>query len=119
MPSPTTGASSAFGLGSGAFASFGSSKTPKSPGNALDFGGVIGGAKTPGTEKSVKDASLGKTVGPKASASSLTGSKTATPPPAHGLKHSWVFWFRPPISKSNGYVEYEKTLHPMAGFDTI
>lgn len=118
MPSPTAGASSAFGLGSGAFASFGSTKTPKSPGNALDFGSVVGGAKTPGTEKSAKDAALGKTLGPKASVSSLTGSKGATPPPAHGLKHSWVFWFRPPISKSNGYVEYEKTLHAMAGFDT-
>jgi translation initiation factor 4E len=25
-----------------------------------------------------------------------------------------VFWFRPPISKANGYIDYEKTIHPMA-----
>src|SRR4051794_4527749 len=31
------GASSAFGLGSGAFASFGSAKTPKSPGNPFEL----------------------------------------------------------------------------------
>lgn len=35
------------------------------------------------------------------------------------MKNGWVFWFRPPIQKSNGYLEYEKTLHAMAGFDTV
>jgi translation initiation factor 4E len=119
VPSPTAGASSAFGLGSGAFASFGASKTPKSPGNALDFGSVLGGAKTPTAEKSLKETSLTKTIVPRASNASLTGSKNETPPPTHALRHSWVFWFRPPISKSNGYMEYEKTLHPMAGFNTV
>ncbi len=29
-----------------------------------------------------------------------------------------MFWFRPPISKANGYIEYEKTLHPIAGCDS-
>jgi translation initiation factor 4E len=48
----------------------------------------------------------------------LADSKISTPPPSHTLRHSWVFWYRPPISKSNGFVEYEKTLHAMAGFDS-
>lgn len=30
-----------------------------------------------------------------------------------------MFWFRPPIQKSNGYLEYEKTLHAMAAFDNV
>jgi translation initiation factor 4E len=121
LASPTAGASSAFGLGSGAFASFGSAKNPKIPGGALDFGSVVGvGAKTPTAEKSLKDLAtkLSKTS-LSDSKTSLSDSKTATPPPAHPLRHSWVFWFRPPISKSNGFVEYEKTLHSMAAFSTV
>ncbi len=114
LASPTAGAASAFGLGSGAFASFGSSKTPKTPGGALDFSSVVGSAaKTPTAEKQIKD------LGTRLSKASLTDSKAATPPPTHSLRHSWVFWFRPPISKSNGFVEYEKTLHPMASFGTV
>lgn len=119
-PSPA-GASSAFGLGSGAFASFGSSKTPKAPGGALDFGSVVGmPAKTPTAEKQVKDLStkLSRTS-LSDSKTSVPDSKTPPPPPAHSLRHSWVFWFRPPISKSNGFVEYEKTLHAIATFDTV
>ncbi|PMD21718.1 IF4E-domain-containing protein [Hyaloscypha hepaticicola] len=114
LASPTAGAASAFGLGSGAFASFGSSKTPKTPGGALDFSSVVGSAaKTPTAEQQIKD------LGTRLSKASLTDSKAATPPPTHSLRHSWVFWFRPPISKSNGFVEYEKTLHPMASFGTV
>lgn len=115
LASPTTGASSAFGLGSGAFASFGSSKTPKTPGGALDFSTAVGGSaktQTPTAEKNVKD------LVSRSSKTSLADSKVGTPPPTHTLRHSWVFWFRPPISKLNGFVDYEKTLHAMAGFDT-
>lgn len=36
----------------------------------------------------------------------------------HRLRSSWMFWFRPPISKANGFVEYEKTLHPIATCET-
>ncbi|KAH8805946.1 translation initiation factor eIF 4e-like domain-containing protein [Xylogone sp. PMI_703] len=119
LASPTSAASSAFGLGSGAFASFGSSKTPKSPGTALNFGGAVGGIKTPTVEKQAKDLGASKVLGSKTSATSLAGSKTSTPPPAHMLKYGWVFWYRPPIAKSNGFIEYEKTLHPIAGFDNV
>ncbi|EOO01451.1 putative translation initiation factor eif4e3 protein [Phaeoacremonium minimum UCRPA7] len=111
------GASSAFGLGSGAFASFGSAKTPKSPGNPFDFA-----LKTPGAEKSAKDASLGSFP-----ASASKGAAAAKPAAggalskssAHSLRNSWVFWFRPPIPKSNGYIAYEKTVHAVANCDTV
>lgn len=120
IASPTTGASSAFALGTGAFASFGASKSAKTPGSALDFGSVVGQTtKTPTIEKQVKDFGSNKSLPMGSISSSLTGSKVGTPPPMHKLRHSWVFWFRPPISKSNGFVEYEKTLHPMAGFDSV
>ena len=82
LSSPTTGASSAFGLGSGAFASFGNSKGPKTPGGGgvLDFGSVVGGStKTPTAEKNYRD------LGSKASKVSLTDSKTATHHPLINL----------------------------------
>jgi translation initiation factor 4E len=121
-------ASTAFGLGSGAFASFGSAKTPKSPGNP--FEAALGAAaKTPSAEKSAKEGGLSRSTAGKTSSSSLTESKTggaagskggpSASPNAHPLRNSWVFWFRPPISKANGYIEYEKTLHPMATCDTV
>ncbi|KAK1770316.1 IF4E-domain-containing protein [Phialemonium atrogriseum] len=118
LASPTTGASSAFGLGSGAFASFGSGKTPKSPGNPFEISLGGASAKTPGAEKSSKEGGLNKAIGTTSSSTtSLSDSKGgpfSTPGPAHQLRTSWVFWFRPPISKANGYIEYEKTLHPIA-----
>lgn len=119
LASPTVGASTAFGLGSGAFASFGA-KTPKSPGNALDFGSVVGATKTPTAEKNLKELghAPGRTIGSKASSASLSESKSANSS-GHALKNGWVFWYRPPVSKSNGFVEYEKTLHAMAGFETV
>ncbi|RFU25831.1 hypothetical protein B7463_g10505, partial [Scytalidium lignicola] len=119
LVSPTSAASSAFGLGSGAFASFGAAKTPKSPGTALNFGGAVGASKTPTVEKQAKDLGASRGLKTKTSAASLLGSKTETPPPSHMLRYSWVFWYRPPIAKSNGFIEYEKTLHPMAGFDNV
>lgn len=118
VSSPTAGASSAFGLGSGAFASFGaSSKTPKTPGTGLDFGTVVSGTRTPPVEKGAAEPGLAKS-GKNASSASLYEGKL-TQPSVHVLKHGWVFWFRPPIQKSNGYLEYEKTLHAMAAFDTV
>lgn len=123
LSSPTAGVPN-FGLGSGAFASFGSAKTPKSPGNPFEAT-LSGSAKTPSAEKSAKDGGLGsKVVGKPASNSFLAGSNKAAAPAAdsavttHRLRNSWVFWFRPPISKANGFIEYEKTLHPIASCES-
>ncbi|KAM7209132.1 Translation Initiation factor eIF- 4e-like domain containing protein [Naviculisporaceae sp. PSN 640] len=120
LSSPTAGVPN-FGLGSGAFASFGSAKTPKSPGNPFE---ATLGAKTPSAEKSAKDGGLGSKVIGKPSNSFLAGASKASAAPAansgtaHRLRNSWVFWFRPPISKANGFIEYEKTLHPIASCES-
>ncbi|KAL1891540.1 hypothetical protein Sste5346_007632 [Sporothrix stenoceras] len=119
--SPGGPASSAFGLGSGAFSSFGTSaKTPKSPGNPFDVG--FKSATT-----SITSAPAGAAPGEKSSAATPRAAATTTPaaaPPAdknqrYLLRSEWVFWFRPPISKANGYIEYEKTLHPMATVSSV
>jgi len=129
LASPTANASSAFGLGSGAFASFGSqsAKTPKSPGNPFEAS-LGAAAKTPSAEKSAREGGLGSRVidKPASNASLADSSRTAAGSssalsasvPTHQLRNSWVFWFRPPIPKSSGYIDYEKTLHPIATCDT-
>jgi translation initiation factor 4E len=115
IASPTAGASSAFGLGSGAFASF--AKTPKTPGSALDFGGVLGSStKTPTTEKQPR------VMAANSSKPSLDDNMTADPqhPPAHPLQDSWSFWFRPPIPKPNGYGDdYAKSISQIATVATV
>lgn len=117
LASPTIGASGAFGLGSGAFAAFGSAKTPKSSG-ALDFGSIAGAGK-PNTEKTSKDPASARSLKLKGSNASLAESKSANSQSSHPLNSTWVFWYRPPITKSTVYVDYEKTLHAMAGFSTV
>lgn len=115
VTSPTGGASSAFGLGSGAFASFGSAKTPKSGGNPFDaaMASAAGKAAPP------RDAS--RAVGKAPSMASIVESKGSTSSSrrtTHALKDSWSFWYRPPISKAHGFIEYEHTLHPIASVRT-
>jgi translation initiation factor 4E len=111
------GASNAFGLGSGAFAAFGSAKTPKTPGNPFELA-MGSGNKTPTVEKSSKDA-LKAAFGKPPSAVAAPGTSAQNPSgSSHPLQDGWVFWTRPPISKANGYIDYEKTLHPMAEVST-
>ncbi|MCJ1257640.1 hypothetical protein MMC24_005466 [Lignoscripta atroalba] len=118
ISSPTAGASSAFGLGSGAFASFGSSaKNPKTPGTSLDFG-PLAASPSPAPEKREKELGknvFGANVKPKASSSSL-GSKSSSTTSDHSLKSTWVVWYRPPTSK---YSDYEKSTIPLASFSTV
>jgi translation initiation factor 4E len=130
ISSPTTGASSAFGLGTGAFASFGSAtKTPKTPGTAFDFGKVASGAPTPATpavknDKAIpfartKSTSKTETVKRKeakdedVSTSSTPSVDTLTPAP---LRYSWVVWYRPPTSKNS---DYEKSIQPLCRMETV
>lgn len=47
------------------------------------------------------------------SAASLSGSTQS-----HALRDAWSFWYRPPISKAHGYIEYENTLHGIATVHT-
>ena len=123
--SPGGPASSAFGLGSGAFSSFGApSKTPKLTSNPFDVGfkaatstGAAPGSASAVGDKSAAAAARSSAVGaqPSGAQTAASGSEKA---PRYLLRNEWVFWFRPPISKANGYIEYEKTLHPMAAVNS-
>ncbi|OJD32986.1 eukaryotic translation initiation factor 4e-4 [Diplodia corticola] len=123
IASPTTGASTAFGLGSGAFASFGSStKTPKTPGTAFDFGKATAAVASPSTPVAKGDKILGKAT---TATPSRPVSQSAQEAPALSgelswevpapLKYTWVIWYRPPTSKNS---DYEKSTVKMLRMST-
>ncbi|RKF63930.1 Eukaryotic translation initiation factor 4E type 2 [Erysiphe neolycopersici] len=114
LTSPTNGASSAFGLGTGAFASFGTSKAPKSNCSSLELGSIGTTSKSSSTEAGDLSEKQSKEVNVQKNSSSISSLSSS-----HPLRYNWVIWFRPPIAKSNGYVQYEKTLHPIAGFGNV
>ncbi|KAI4731871.1 putative translation initiation factor eIF4E3 [Aureobasidium sp. EXF-10728] len=124
ISSPTTGASGAFGLGSGAFASFGSAtKTPKTPGTAFDFAKAVAGTPSAANSAEKKDGDDKKSFARKA-APVTTPRPTASQsiePAARGndspwpLKYTWVIWYRPPTSKNS---DYEKSTRPMCKIST-
>ena len=102
------GGSSAFGLGSGAFASFGSTnKAPKTPGGSTSEAQPGGTAQERATEKPAERAQHKK------SSSSLNAKSASAAD--HPLKSSWVVWYRPPTSKN---ADYEKSIVPLASFST-
>ncbi|KAF3348344.1 hypothetical protein VD0002_g6170 [Verticillium dahliae] len=132
LASPTTGASNAFGLGSGAFASFGSAKTPKTPGNPFELAmGKAPASKTPGADgKAPSMASIAETgasanfrTGQGSQTSSARGSSEVARPQAglkvHPLKYEWVTWCRPCQPKGQPYEEYAKSLTAMVHCKTI
>lgn len=113
ISSPTAGASSAFGLGSGAFASFGSAgKTPKTPGASFDLG-----SSKSGNEKRDKEGvqeSTNGTVKTRGSTSPLLNETSSTS--ERQLKATWIVWYRPPTSK---YSDYEKSTIALAPISTV
>lgn len=114
--------STAFGLGSGAFASFGSTaKTPKTPGSAFDFSKAAG--STPTSEKKEVDREDKKPTN-RRTLSSYRAGTSATPDTTGGnansgspwpLKYTWVIWYRPPTSKNS---DYEKSTKAMCRMST-
>ncbi|PHH60479.1 hypothetical protein CDD81_1610 [Ophiocordyceps australis] len=116
LVSPTGGASSAFGLGSGAFASFGSAKSAKMAGNPFDsaMGSAMG--KAGPAKEAVKPVGRAPSM---ASISESNPAASSTPVCTHRLKDAWTFWYRPPISKAHGFIEYEDTLHGIANVKTV
>lgn len=102
-------------MGSGAFASFGSStKTPRTPGTSLDLGVATPSAVEKKEREANKDPSAAN-VKTKASASSLV-SKSSASSSDHPLKSTWIVWYRPPTSK---YSDYEKSTIALAHFATV
>jgi translation initiation factor 4E len=124
LASPTTAGSSAFGLGSGAFASFGSSsKTPKTPGTAFDFKTAAMGDTYPKTPGEKKERPMGKLVG-SARKESLSTTASEEAPSSAGpldysvpwpLRYTWVIWYRPPTPKNS---DYEKSTKPLCHMST-
>ncbi|KGO77336.1 Translation Initiation factor eIF- 4e [Penicillium italicum] len=96
VSSPSTNASSAFGLGSGAFASFGAPKTPG--GSEL---------KTPGREVPLDH--------DEATRKAFENHSVAAPG-EHPLKSTWIVWYRPPTPK---YSDYEKSTVPLASISSV
>lgn len=96
VSSPSTNASSAFGLGSGAFASFGAPKTPG--GSEL---------KTPGREVPLEH--------DEATRKAFENQPVAAPG-EHPLKSTWIVWYRPPTPK---YSDYEKSTVPLASISSV
>lgn len=102
--SPSVGASSAFGLGSGAFASFGSAKTPKTPGTNAGF------------DFSKKDKE-GELAGDKTDLDTSGTLSSSDPAPSeHLLRNSWVLYYRPPANK---FSDYEKSTTKIATISTV
>lgn len=105
--SPSAGASSAFGLGSGAFASFGSAKTPKTPGTGSGFDFTTREKKeketdTPG-ETSEVEPSQEPSLPPKS-------------PTDHALRNTWNLFYRPPANK---FSDYEKSTLKLASISSV
>jgi translation initiation factor 4E len=105
VSSPSTNASSAFGLGSGAFASFGTPKTPGTNASDLNSSKALGEKRETASEQD-----SAAEVKAKASTSSLTRPKE------HALKSTWVIWYRPPTPK---YSDYEKSTIPLASISSV
>lgn len=119
--SSSAGASSAFGLGSGAFASFGSAKTPRTPSAGASF------ELSNGYGKGDKEASAGDGQPPNQSqsqkensshkAASTTSSPTSSSSSSgHALKNNWTLFYRPPTSKHS---DYEKSTIQVATLSTV
>lgn len=113
--SPGTGASSAFGLGTGAFASFGQAKTPKTPGagSSFDFTG-----KERDKKEKDKDVEPAKTVkDAAAAAAAATAPASGEDKADHHLKHNWNIFYRPPTTSRDK--DYEKSIIKVASVGTI
>lgn len=110
------GKSSAFGLGSGAFASFGSAaKTPKTPGTALDYAKSSTITESPTAETEIQTRPTSKHT----SASSRTLTRSQSTKDGVGksqlpLKSAWVVWYRPPTAKHSDYEKSIKAVYKLA-----
>ena len=122
LASPTIAGSTAFGLGSGAFASFGSAnKTPKTPGTAFDFKSATLGGGAPPTPTDKREKPMGKIVNSarkeplstplEEPAGSSAPLDVSVPWP---LKYTWVIWYRPPTPKNSDYEKSTKALCRMS-----
>ena len=107
--SPASAASSAFGLGTGAFASFGSIKTPKTPGTGAGFDFTS-------REKKEKDSAQDSTAYKTDTETASDSSKEQFSAGDHPLRSTWTLFYRPPTNK---YSDYEKSTIKLASLSTV
>lgn len=105
-PGITSGGSSAFGLGTGAFASFGQAKTPKTPGTGSGFDFSTRDREKKEREKEIDTA--------KAEKESTTSSRSDQND--HSLKNTWNIFYRPPTTSRDK--DYEKSIIKVASVGT-
>ena len=99
--------SSAFGLGTGAFASFGQAKTPKTPGTAAGFDFSSKDKDKREKEKETESSDLH-------TQSDLSPRDDST---EHYLKNTWNIFYRPPTTSRDK--DYEKSIIKVASVGTI
>jgi translation initiation factor 4E len=107
--SPASTASSAFGLGTGAFASFGSIKTPKTPGSGAGFDFTS-------RDKKEKDSAQESTAYKTDIETASDSSKEQSSAGDHPLRSTWTLFYRPPTNK---YSDYEKSTMKLASLSTV
>jgi translation initiation factor 4E len=115
VSSPSAGASSAFSLGSGAFASFGSSvKTPKASNSTFDLCSSKGSAdkRDPQNDQEPTATDQIRSKG----SSPLSNNPPVPSLREHPLKSTWVVWYRPPTPK---YSDYEKSTIALASISSV
>lgn len=108
--SPGVGAS-AFGLGTGAFASFGQAKTPRTPGasSGFDFPPVkVSDRKEEKRETETERANR---------ASSTSAASSINDHNEHPLRNSWNLYYRPPTTSRDK--DYEKSIIKIASITSI
>ncbi|EMC94137.1 hypothetical protein BAUCODRAFT_55557, partial [Baudoinia panamericana UAMH 10762] len=112
-PLSSSGSGASFGLGSGAFASFGSaSKTPKTPGSAFDFGrSSVDKKREDSSDERLPDKepqTQPQRVQARQSQSSI--------PQVLPLRFSWIVHYRPPSGKNT---DWEKSMKPLCRIHTV
>ena len=123
VASPAASGPASFGLGSGAFASFGSAgKAPRTPSGAFDWGKTSSGDRKEGGQALEKEDKRGRRTPARKSLSSLCASTVEADSGTHArdstgswpLRHAWVIHYRPPTSKNS---DYEKSTRPLCRID--
>ena len=121
VSSPTgTGGPGAFGLGTGAFASFGS-KTPKTPGATFDTTKPSASSKIESGDEAKDGArrpapTSRRSLGAMRTPADPSTATATQPVAANPLQHGWRLYYRPPSSKNS---DYEASIKSMWKFDTV
>lgn len=114
--SPGVGASSAFGLGTGAFASFGQAKSAKTPGAGPGPEPTNRDRDRKEQDKE-KDRPKEKEAGPSTKSLETSSPTLGGDQAEHNLKNTWNLFYRPPATTR--ITDYEKSIIQIASIGTV